>query len=86
MGSIGSGRQINFQETEILAKRSSYMDRRFKEATEMRLHSNSIKKEEGFRLSEVWNPTTILLRHSNTYRLDKISDKHREEYARKKTK
>jgi hypothetical protein len=79
MDSVGSGHQIKFQESEILAKRSSHMDRPGKEATEMRLHLNSISREEAFRLSKVWNPTTILLRYSNTYRLDKISGKHRKE-------
>jgi hypothetical protein len=45
-----------------------------------------MSRAKAFRLSKIWNPTTIFLRYSNTYRLDRINGKHREECVRKKIK
>jgi hypothetical protein len=57
---IESGHSIKFQETEVLANTSGYMDQFVKDTTELRLHPDSIKREEGFKLSKAWNPSTRL--------------------------
>jgi hypothetical protein len=38
-----------------------------KEATEIKFHPDNINREERFKLSKAWNPSTSLLRNSNTY-------------------
>jgi hypothetical protein len=55
--STDSGHWNKFQETEVLAKTSGYMDQLVKDVREVRLHPNNIYKEEGFKLSKAWNPT-----------------------------
>jgi hypothetical protein len=64
---IESGHRINFHETEILAETSDCMDRLVKEAIEIKLHLENLNREEWFILSKAWNPSTSLLRHSNTH-------------------
>jgi hypothetical protein len=61
------------------------MDRFAREATEIKLHPDIINREDGFKLSKAWYPSTGLLRHSNTY-ITKIPRRHREERAKYKTK
>jgi hypothetical protein len=58
--SIDSGHRIEFNETEVLAKTSRYMDRLVKEATKINLHPDNINREEGFKLTKAWNPSTRL--------------------------
>jgi hypothetical protein len=43
------------------------MDRLIKEAIEIRLHPNSIDREEGFKLTQAWNPAIKILQ-TNTRR------------------
>jgi hypothetical protein len=52
------------------------MDRFVKEAIEIKLRSDSISRQEGFKLCKVWNSSTSLLRHSNTY-ITKIPQRNR---------
>jgi hypothetical protein len=42
------------------------MDQLVKEATEIKLHPDTINREAGFKLGKAWNPNARLLRHSNT--------------------
>jgi hypothetical protein len=65
--SFESGHQIKFQETETLAETSGYMDLLVREAIEIKLHQNSINREERVKFRKAWNPSTSLLRHSNTH-------------------
>jgi hypothetical protein len=37
-----------------------------KEATEIQLHQNNIIREEGFKLSQAWNPAVNILQTSDT--------------------
>jgi hypothetical protein len=63
------------------------MDRLVKEATEIKLHPDNINREEGFKLSKAWNPSSSILRHSKTHtHTMKIQRRQREEHAKKKTK
>jgi hypothetical protein len=64
--STESSHWIKFQKTEVMAKMSDHMDLIVKEATEIILHLNNINREEGFKLSESWNPSSRLLGHTNT--------------------
>jgi hypothetical protein len=43
------------------------MDQCVKEAKEIKLHLDNINGEEGLKRSIEWNPSTSLLRHSNTH-------------------
>jgi hypothetical protein len=50
-------------------------------------NNNNNNRKEGFKLSKAWNPSTRLLGHPNMNGSGKShEDKHREEYAAKKTK
>jgi hypothetical protein len=50
------------------------MDRLVKVATEIKLHPDDMNREEGFRLSKAWNPSTKLLRDTNTHTLGKSQE------------
>jgi hypothetical protein len=82
--STESDHRIEFHQTESLAKKTGYMDRLVAEPTEIKLHPDIINREEGFKLSKALNPSTGLIRRSNTY-ITKIPRKHREERAKTKT-
>jgi hypothetical protein len=45
---------------EVVAKTSGYMGH-VKEATEIKFLPDNINREEGFKLSKAWNPSTSLL-------------------------
>jgi hypothetical protein len=54
--SISLGHQIQLQNTSFLAKKSRWMDRVIREATEIKLHPNNLNREDGFSLSRAWKP------------------------------
>jgi hypothetical protein len=63
------------------------MDRLVKEAIEIKLRPDNNNREEGFKLGNAWNPSTSLLRQSNSQTSRKFQkEKHRVEHATKKTK
>jgi hypothetical protein len=70
----------------VLAKTSDCISGLLKEAIAIKLHPNSIKRDEGFSFIKSCNPSTILLRHSNTNRTGKSPRRHKEEHATKKKK
>jgi hypothetical protein len=72
--STESGHGIKFRETEALVKISGYMARLVREAIEIKLGQDNINKEEGFKLSKAWNPSTSILRHSNAHRPGKSQE------------
>jgi hypothetical protein len=45
---------------KVLAKTSSYMGL-VKEATEIKLLPDTVNREDGFKLSKAWNPSTSSL-------------------------
>jgi hypothetical protein len=47
---------------KVLAKTVGYKDQLVKEAIEIQLHSNNINTEEGFKLSQAWNPPINILK------------------------
>jgi hypothetical protein len=52
--SINLGHSIKLQYTAILCTNMTYMDRMIREATEIDLHQEDMKKEDGPRLSRAW--------------------------------
>jgi hypothetical protein len=62
--STESGHSIKIHETEVLAKTSGYMDPLVKYTKEIKLQPE-IQREESFKLSNAWNHSSSLLRHSN---------------------
>jgi hypothetical protein len=71
---IESGHRIKSHETEVPAKTSGYMGRLVKEAIGIKLHPGNINREEGFKLSKAWIPSTSLLRRSNTHTSRKFQE------------
>jgi hypothetical protein len=55
------GHQIKFKETEVLAKTAFYMDKLVKEP----IKNMTTSREEGFKLSEAWNPAIKILQTNN---------------------
>jgi hypothetical protein len=66
-GSTESGHRIKFHESQVLPKTSGYMDWLVNEAIEIKLHPENMNREEGFKPSKAWNPSTRLCGHSNTH-------------------
>jgi hypothetical protein len=64
--SIESSDQINFKDTEVLAKTAGYVDQLVKEGIEIWLYSNNINQERGFKLSQAWNLTINILQSIDT--------------------
>jgi hypothetical protein len=60
------------EDTEVLAKTLDYLGWSVKGVKERRLHSNNIKREEGFKLNQAWNPIIRLLWLSDADKLDSI--------------
>jgi hypothetical protein len=61
-----------FQETNVLAKISCNMEQLVKQVIQIRLHYNTVNREEVFKLSNIKNTATRLLRFSDIHRLDNI--------------
>lgn len=58
-----------------------------KEALEIKLHPNNMNREKGFKLRKPWNPSTRLLKHSNTHRSGKSQEeKYKYEHTKKEDK
>jgi hypothetical protein len=83
--STESGHRIKFHETEVPAKTSRLHGPTCQRSTEIESNPDNIKREKGFKLSKVWNPSTSLLRHSTTH-IMKIPSRYREEHAKNRTK
>jgi hypothetical protein len=54
--SNNQGHRIQFHNASILATKTRYMDRTFREAIEIELHPYNINREGGFCLSKPWKP------------------------------
>jgi hypothetical protein len=52
---------IKFQEMNMLAKISGYMDQLVKVVTEIRVQPHNINREERYKLNKARNPTIRLL-------------------------
>jgi hypothetical protein len=50
------GYRIQFNDTIILAKKPGCMEHIIREAIQIELHSDNVKREEGFSLSKSWKP------------------------------
>jgi hypothetical protein len=61
------------------------MDRLVKKAVEIKLHPDSINREGWFKVSKARNPSTSLLRYSQTHTSRKPKE-HIEKCAKKETK
>jgi dihydropteroate synthase len=79
--STESGKQIKFYGTEVLAKTSGYISRLLKEAIAIKLHPNSINRDEGFNFIKSRNPSTKLLKALKHTQVRKITRRHKEEHA-----
>jgi hypothetical protein len=61
--SINTGHQIDFNNTSVLDRASGYMDCLVKEAIQIRLNHKNFNRDNGFTLSQAWNPVTKLFKH-----------------------
>jgi hypothetical protein len=59
--SINAGHKIDFNNVSVLDRASGYMDHLIKEAIQVRINQNNINRDNGFTLSQAWNPVTKLL-------------------------
>jgi hypothetical protein len=59
--SINIGHQIDFNNVSVLDRASGYMDRLVKEAIQIQLNHKNFNRDDGFMLSQAWNPITKLL-------------------------
>jgi hypothetical protein len=53
---IDKGYRIQFHNSSILATKTRYVDRIYREDTEIELHPYNINREGGFCLSKSWKP------------------------------
>jgi hypothetical protein len=61
------------------------MDQFVKEALEIQSHLNNFNTGKGFKVSKAWNPSTRLLRHSNTQRSEKLQEDIKNNMLQRKT-
>jgi hypothetical protein len=59
--SINTGHCIDFSNTIVLDRTSSYMDRLVKEAIGIRLNNQNSNRDGGLMLSHAWHPVIIML-------------------------
>jgi hypothetical protein len=59
--SINTGHCIDFSNTIVLVRTSSYMDRLVKEAIDIRLNNQNFNRDGGLMLSRAWHPVINML-------------------------
>jgi hypothetical protein len=83
--STESGHRIKFDETEVLAKTSGYMDRLVEEATEIKLCPGSINRGSIHTHQGMKSNHQVVKALQHTY-ITKVPRRHREEHTRKNIK
>jgi hypothetical protein len=59
--SINTAHCIDFSNTTVLDRMSSYMDRLVKEAIGIRLNNKNFNRDDGLMLSHAWHPVINML-------------------------
>jgi len=60
--SLEQDHKIMFQNTEVLSRKSGYMERLIMEAIQVELHPENLNRDDGLRLSTAWKPIIKLMK------------------------
>jgi hypothetical protein len=60
---INTGHKIDFSNVSLFDRASGYMECLVKEAIQIRLNQKNFNRNNGFTLSQAWNPVTKLFKH-----------------------